>query len=124
MEPDSEEYQHKNSGDHVNMMEGTPMYTEGHGNSTGNTDYEGDEHEHQTRPTYPTLTSATSSEYRKEEVIDVHRDLESFANDTLEVDEGIATEVAPHLHSDQYYSMWTSSKGEWTQQIHSIPDQG
>ena len=93
MEPDSEEYQHKNSGDHVNMMEGTPMYTEGHGNSTGNTDYEGDEHEHQTRPTYPTLTSATSSEYRKEEVIDVHRDLESFANDTLEVDEGIATEI-------------------------------
>jgi hypothetical protein len=39
------------------------------------------------------MTSAISSEIRKEEMINVHKDLESFANDTLEVDEGINSGV-------------------------------
>jgi hypothetical protein len=39
------------------------------------------------------LSSEISSEYRKEDVINVHKDLESLANDTLEVDEGISSGV-------------------------------
>lgn len=37
-------------------------------------------YEDQTRPTYPSVP-----EVRKQESIDVHKDLESLANDTLEV---------------------------------------
>lgn len=78
MEPDSEEHpQHKSSDDRVDLM------LEGDGTTTSNTDYEtgtrptreSEEHEQQTRPVYPSLTSAVSSESRKEEVLDVHRDL-------------------------------------------------
>lgn len=66
------EHQHQEE-EPVNMLEDTVMSTEPTTTSYDN----------ETRPTF-----TVTSEVKNQDSVEVHRDLESMANDTLEVDEG------------------------------------
>lgn len=63
--------QHRQEEEPINMLEDNVMSTEP------------TTLENETRPTFSSIP-----ETRNQDTIDVHRDLESMANDTLEVEEG------------------------------------